>query len=486
MVCSSFAMRMILTFAFMWLLAGTGLSYWGRNEFQEGAHKVYTLTTDLQIVFKELNQKAISIEDNAATSQEYATAPGVCNGTAADALIAGTGAFKAAAEMPVQLLDGLAPLLGMVGKLFEERIPVFIDWGIGLVTAFMGLTVFFGLWSITCGSTARRKSMIAFSAVVLALMCPLIAFELTLSVVLSDFCVSLEDGDSSLLVMANDYGPKAAYPLVSFYITCNGTNPLAEEIDATADTIALLNGTTVALEQGRVCRDSSLFEIQDASLDSSNTIRSMSENIGCSVINPLVAGIFHNVICGSVVPGIYKIWAVQLSCAVSLWVLLFFVQAEILTRETEGRLELAKQEQRLGLVPSSFLPRKGTAKRRLHDKKKRKELLAEDKKLAEELAATNEERARDEVAWALADQEAVAEAAAEEKRKWLVKNPRGFGTGEERREETLRLGPGGAAAAAAAAKEKAAKARQRKKRLAAKRTFDPDAERTDGDGKKGS
>ncbi len=40
-------------------------------------------------------------------------------------------------------------------------------------------------------------------------------------------------------------------------------------------------------------------------------------------------------------------------------------QAEVLMREREGRLELALQEQRLGLKPSMFLPKKGTRKRRM-------------------------------------------------------------------------------------------------------------------------
>jgi hypothetical protein len=54
MVCSSFVMRMILTFAFLWLLAGTGLSYWGREEFQAGAQKVFTLSVSKLLLSKLL------------------------------------------------------------------------------------------------------------------------------------------------------------------------------------------------------------------------------------------------------------------------------------------------------------------------------------------------------------------------------------------------------------------------------------------------
>jgi hypothetical protein len=135
----------------------------------------------------------------------------------------------------------------------------------------------------------------------------------------------------------------------------------------------------------------------------------MADEISCSSINPFITEIFHKVICADVVAGVYKIWVVQLTCAVSLWILLFLVMAEILTRETESRLELAMQEQRLDLKPSMFIPRKGTSKRRKYDKLSRKERLAEDKQLAEELAQMEQTRADDELAWAAADAEAIAE-----------------------------------------------------------------------------
>lgn len=211
----------------------------------------------------------------------------------------------------------------------------------------------------------------------------------------------------------------------------------------------------------------------------------MSSVVGCGQINPFYTELVYDVLCGSVVNGIYQIWSVQLACAVSLWLLLFFVQAQVLTREQEGRLELALQEQRIGLKPSSFLPRKGSRARRRFDQKVNQDRSQEDKLLAQELAATAEQRQADEAAWAEADQEALAEAAEDEKRKWLVKNPKGFGPGEERREETLRIGHGGAAAAAAAAKKKAEKASQKAQRRTAKRTFDPDASHGN-ESKKGS
>mmetsp|Transcript_28581 Transcript_28581/g.33776 ORF Transcript_28581/g.33776 Transcript_28581/m.33776 type:complete len:567 (+) Transcript_28581:28-1728(+) len=482
MKCSSFVLRSLLGFLFLWLLAGTGLSYWGRNEFQLGASRVYDLCIKLSDTFKSLEEYAASINTRAA--KEVALSGIVCSNATSltSQMTDATTGLQTASQGVVDLLDGLGLTIEEVGTLFETTIPRFIDWGIGLVTAFIGLTVFFGFWTVLCGSARRRRLLIAFSACVLVILCPLIAFELTLSVVLSDFCVGLESGDGPIMVMANDYAPSSTLSLINYYGTCNGTNPISDFLGDAADEILVINSTAQSLKPVPLCSFQNLTSMQQESVSSSTEINAMTDLVGCSDINPFITDIFHKVVCSDIVDGVYKIWVVQLTCAVSLWVLLFLVMAEILTAETESRLELAMQEQRLDLKPSRFIPRKGTAKRRLYDKKGRKERMAEDKAIAEELQQIEQSRADDELAWAAADAEAIADSAADEKRQWLVKNPKGFGMGEERREELLRIGHGGAAAAAqAAAKKKQKEATKNKvtKKRNAKRTFDPDADISD-------
>ena len=348
------------------------------------------LTSDLKVVFQLLEAQATSIDGRADSCVAYSGLTSVCNGTLAvdSGLVSASDEFKASASATVDLLDGLAPAIGRIGKLFDETIPYIIDWGIGLMTAFMGLTVFFGLWSVTCGSATRQKLVIAFSAVALTLMCPLIAFELTLSVVVSDFCMGLEDGDASLMVMANSYAPKSTRGLVAYYASCNGTNPLAADLASSGESVVLINATAAGLLPGRECSDATLGLVQDESLAAQEEIRAMEGDVGCASVNPYFSQIIYRVICGDVVEGVYWIWVVQLACAVSLWVLLFFVQAEVLARENETKINLALQEQRLGLKPSTFIPKKGTSKRRVYDRKQRKHLLAEDKKVAEQLAVS--------------------------------------------------------------------------------------------------
>ena len=358
----------------------------------------------------------------------------------------------------------------------------YVDAGIGSMTAFISLTVWFGFITVMFGSVRRQKLMIAFASIVLCMLCPLIAFELTLSVVISDFCHGLADGDRSMKVFAREFAPPSTVPLIDFYVGCQGVNPFTNETELASEQAALMADVVEGIDGS--CDPRTIDSLTRAASVVDVKVHNISKTTACANLNPYYSEMMYNVACGDVVEGIYHLWVVQLTCAVSLWVLLFLIQCELITREKEGRLELAKQEQRLKLKPSSFTPAHGTAARRKFDKVKRKELLEEDRRLAQELAVTEEERRRDEQAWAAADAEAAAEAEADEQKQWLVKNPKGFGTGagEERREAVLRIGP---APADKAAIEEAKRLRARGGfgiggasgygRRRERRTFDPDA-----------
>jgi hypothetical protein len=166
----------------------------------KGSVKIGELCDTLRAIFNSIEAKAIALDTTGTQCQTLSGASGLCvNGTSAQPLIDGSNLLRSNTIQTLDLVQGLGPTVGEVGDLFKDTIPYLIDWGIGLVTAFIALTVFFGLWTVACGSTFRQKLMIAFSVTVLTVLCPLIAFELTLSVVLADFCVGLQDGGITLL-----------------------------------------------------------------------------------------------------------------------------------------------------------------------------------------------------------------------------------------------------------------------------------------------
>lgn len=201
MKCSSFVQRTILFLAFSLLTAGTGLTYYGRNEFQAGCVRIFARSVDLSSAFGGLTARAYSVQGHAGLCEAFSQRGGLCDaGVDTAGLASGTAALSELAAGLVAMVDGLGPAADQMGALFDVTIPSLIDWGLGLATAFMGMTVFYGLYSVTCGSARQQKFMIGWSCVALTLFCPLVAFELTLSVVLADFCAGLGDDDASLMV----------------------------------------------------------------------------------------------------------------------------------------------------------------------------------------------------------------------------------------------------------------------------------------------
>ncbi len=247
------------------------------------------------------------------------------------------------------------------------QINRYVDLGIGSMTAFISMTVWFGFITVLCGSVQRQKMMIAFASIVLCLLCPLIAFELTLSVVIADFCHGLEvreeDGvsDGSMRVFASEFAPADTLPLIEHYVACEGDHPLASDFVQAESSARALGDFSSSLEGE--CRPRALEACGDAADETESQVRYMEARADCSEVNPYYSELMYGVACGNVLEGLYHLWVVQLTCAVSIWILLFLMQCELLTRVKEGRLELARQEQRLKLVPSMFVPRKGSSAR---------------------------------------------------------------------------------------------------------------------------
>ncbi len=49
--------------------------------------------------------------------------------------------------------------------------------------------------------------------------------------------------------------------------------------------------------------------------------------LGCSALNPAYVGLMHDVVCTYGTQGLYRLWVVQLTVAIILWVVLFYALA---------------------------------------------------------------------------------------------------------------------------------------------------------------
>jgi hypothetical protein len=142
---------------------------------------------------------------------------------------------------------------------------------------------------------------------------------------------SVSADEASVITVAQTYAPAGALALVQFYTSCSGENALATALAESAAALRSLNATvhavpgTVAAAFPAQCR-TPLLAIQKAAAQASGQVVDMGEALGCQQINPIYTKLTHGVACGDVISGIYKLWAVQLGCAITLWLLLFFVQ----------------------------------------------------------------------------------------------------------------------------------------------------------------
>mmetsp|Transcript_23169 Transcript_23169/g.67566 ORF Transcript_23169/g.67566 Transcript_23169/m.67566 type:complete len:565 (-) Transcript_23169:27-1721(-) len=350
--CRPRCFKAFLAIAFLWLLLGTGLSYWGRNAFQQGADKVYDISQSVAAIFELLetySAQMVDDSDTVETSTADLTCP-VANVT--EDFTAAATELSVATEEVFDSLDGLSGSAERIGRLFDKKIPRYIDYGIGAITILMAATVFSGLVSVVCGSVAARKTLLAVASLVLVVFCPIIAFELTLSVAVSDFCVGLDDQDSSFIDVADRYAPEDSLELVTFYASCNGTNPLDADLNASLTSVASLQ-QAVAEGYTAGCSAAELSDINSALTSLNKTIFLMYDSIGCPTVNPLLSDLLYDVVCKDVVRGLYRLWVVQLACAVSLWTLLFFVQSQVHVDEHVDAKVLKQQEINLGLHPDA-------------------------------------------------------------------------------------------------------------------------------------
>lgn len=235
-------------------------------------------------------------------------------------------------------VDGLDDDLDEIAQLFEDRIPLYIDYGIGFITALMSLTVTAGLFATLCGTPFRKNLMIVLATIVLLLFCPLISFELTFSLAVADFCHGLDD---TLLEVADKFAPEASLDLINFYVTCEGTNPIKPYANESEIAIDNINDLLDSVDGSNICSSSTVTTLEGAVSSADTALDVVLAKLSCSSLNPLLTRLTHKFVCLDIIDGLYNLWSVQLTCALVLWILLFLTRCEILKRITEDKHEVS-------------------------------------------------------------------------------------------------------------------------------------------------
>jgi len=214
------------------------------------------------------------------------------------------------------------------------------------------------------------------------------------------------------------YAPAASLDLIEHYVYCNSTNPLSP----------YLNQSTLAIQQANksisstICETSAVSSVRQLSSDSVEAIESMEDSIACSRINPLLQHLMRDILCTDMIDGVYNLWSVQLSCALLLWLLLFFVRVEVLKLRVEDRLESEMGEFRLGITKDMYIPSGKRAKRKyLAEKKRQADEIIHAKEL--EVLRKQQQREAELKAWQEAKDKLAMQAEVYASKRWLVFQP---------------------------------------------------------------
>jgi len=336
--CGATGQRMCL---FLWLLLTMVLmccSYIGRNEFIEGVERLTDASDSLGDIFLELNTQGDLLVD--AASDLNTTIAGIsCESPGDDDPVAEFSgyatAFLTAVNALNEMWDGLDTKFYDIGEVFEERGPQFVDMGVMAIVMLVGFVCVIGvladLLSNCPGGFLLFNLASLIGILVMLILTVIIALELTMSVVISDFCSAGID-QSFLDAMQNDIGLEdETLKLVTYYVSCGGVNPLFSAMNASIIELEGLNATaheTAQIEYGgdKVCTPTAdVKELGTISVDSLGTLDDIQGTIGCGEINPIYQTVTHELLCINLVQGLYWLWTVQVGAAIMLYIGLYVI-----------------------------------------------------------------------------------------------------------------------------------------------------------------
>lgn len=176
------------------------------------------------------------------------------------------------------------------------------------------------------GTVLSRRWAIWVAARFCALACIVlsacVALEFGIAVELADFC---REPDANFIALVTRRGDldAAATELVSYYATCNGTNPLHDDIAYARSACLALNAT---LYQARFYCSSyeSIERLQYLTDDSLRGIEDLVIFSGCTTINGDYQKLVHNATCRRFLNGLYALAVVHAFVLAALYLWLFF------------------------------------------------------------------------------------------------------------------------------------------------------------------
>jgi hypothetical protein len=241
------------------------------------------------------------------------------------------GKFGDAGKMMTQMFGGIGPKLDLLTKV---PLSLYVDMGLGATVAQMLGVLFVGLAGLMCGSACFLTMSTGQGTGMLASITVIVAAEVFMSVLLADVCTFGPMKAINSLAAKFLPGKEAKMPrdLVSYFTTCNGSNPVAAPLSQAMAGIAMLNSKLAPLTSSTypgsgaaVCNVAKVQAVLNATNATSSSMATIINVMGCDHINPIMSNFTNELLCKSVVHGLYHLWVVQASASCFLFVNLFLL-----------------------------------------------------------------------------------------------------------------------------------------------------------------
>eukprot|EP00937_MAST-01D_sp_MAST-1D-sp2_P005590 g5590.t1 len=282
-----------------------------------------------------------------------------------------SGAFGKAGDTLGKMFVGLAPTVRSVN---DMPLELYVDIGLGcsmgqvLLVLAIGAVGLWFVWPRTLGVATTKGSfaLLTFSF--------LVALEVFISVLLADFCTAGPLPATAGLA-ANMLTEAQSQQMAAYFLTCNGTNPIAAPLRQAQTMIPRITsavgqlGAQTYSTGATLCDAAAVKAVVDAAGATSAAISGIVASMGCDRVNPVLVRITHELLCVDVVHGMYNLWVVQASAAA-----LFFVCVY-------GMWNVhycVKRPEDFPLDPAEMAAKKGQIEQQKREEKKEKEKRRSD------------------------------------------------------------------------------------------------------------
>ena len=331
--CTPNQQRFLLFLWFLLTLVMMCCSYVGRNDFLAGAENVASAAGDMGDIFNQLSTHGDTLSTSASSMD--ATASDITCVVDDIDFSQYTSAFATAVDALASIWDGLDEKFYRVQDLIEGDAPFYIDVGVlvtVLLVALVSIAAILADFCSCCCASISRMSWILFNfasflgVLVCLILTILVALELTISVGISDFCAAGPDLSFKNIATEKLNLDGENFDLISYYISCEGANPLFENMNSSIVELEGLNATVnAALEAGACSPTADVRSLGSGSVSCLGTLDDIQGTIGCTSINPVYQTLVYDLLCGDVVDGLYALWTVQITSAFMLYIGLFLI-----------------------------------------------------------------------------------------------------------------------------------------------------------------